>query len=92
MAEKRDSLLQIVNRHILKVNLLSAIDISRIGEDADGHAGAGDVGQLNGTREPLVSLRIIVLEADLQLDGLDEVALFLAVCVCEEFFDGAPHA
>ena len=34
---------------------------------------------LDGTRETLVALRVVVLEADLEFDRLDEVALLLAV-------------
>jgi hypothetical protein len=74
--KKKDALLQIVNRHILKINLLRTIDISRVSDDAYGHPRAGDVRQLDGAREPLVPLRVVVLEADLELDGLDEVAPF----------------
>jgi len=48
-------------------------------ENADGHVGAGNAGQLDGTRETLVTLGIVVLETDLELDGLQEVALLLIV-------------
>ena len=33
------------------------------------------MGQLDGTGESLVSLGVVVLQTDLQLDGLDEVSL-----------------
>ena len=50
-----------------------------ITEDADLHAGAGNVGKLDGTGETLITLGIVVLKSDLELDGLDEIALlFLA--------------
>ena len=39
--------------------------------------GAGAVGQLHGAAETLVLLRVIVLQANLQLDGLSELALLL---------------
>jgi len=35
----------------LELDLLSSIDISGIGENADGHPGSGDVGELDGSRE-----------------------------------------
>ena len=58
----------------------------------DAHVGTGDRRQLDGARETLVTLRVIVLEADLELDGLDKVAPLLAVGGGEEVLDGAPHA
>lgn len=39
------ALLQVVNRLVLKVDLLGAVDVGSIGENADGHAGAGDMGK-----------------------------------------------
>ena len=39
-------------RLTLELDLLSSIDISGIGENADGHPGSGDVGELDGSREP----------------------------------------
>lgn len=47
------------------------------GNVPDGHTRARDGWQLDGTRETLVTLRIIVLEADLEFDGLEEVSLLL---------------
>lgn len=38
------------------------------------------------TRETLVTLRVIVLEADLELDRLQEVALLGLIAVLEEFY------
>ena len=46
---------------------------------------------LDGARETLVTLGVVVLEADLELDRLDEVALLLAVGLGKELFDGASH-
>jgi len=85
-------LLQIVNRHVFKLNLLRTIDVSGIGENANGHARAGDIGELDSSRETLVPLGIVVLQTNLQLDGLNKVALFLAIGFYKEFLDGAPHA
>jgi len=47
---------------------------------------------LDGSRETLVPLRVIVLQTDLKLDCLDEVAFLLAGCLGKHLFDGAPHA
>lgn len=55
--------------------MLGTIDIVLVTQDADGHVGAGHRGQLDGARETLVTLRVIVLETDLELDSLEEVAL-----------------
>jgi len=47
---------------------------------------------LDGSRETLISLRVVVLQTDLELDGLDEIALLLAIGFSKEFLDRAPHA
>lgn len=57
----------------------------------DGHVGTWDLGELDGTRETLVTLRVIVLEADLEFDGLEEVALLLFVGVLEELLYVSTH-
>jgi hypothetical protein len=49
----------------------------------DGHARTRNGGQLDGPRETLVTLRIIVLEADLKFDGFEEVSLLLVEGVIE---------
>lgn len=58
----------------------------------DGHVGAGDGGQLDGTRETLVTLGVIVLQADLKLNGLEEVTLLLVERVVEEVVDILAHS
>jgi len=85
-------LLQVVDGHVLELDLFCAIDIGGIGKNADRHAGAGDIGELHGSGETLVSLGIVVLQADLKFDGLGEVTLFLAVGVSQEIPNGASHA
>lgn len=102
--------LQVVDGHVLEVDLLGAVDVGGVSENADGHAGAGDIGEpstevrttrtthkagldaLDGARETLVSLGVVVLETNLELDGLDKVTLLLAVGIGEELLDRAPHA
>jgi hypothetical protein len=49
--------------------------------------GPGDGRQLDGSAETLVTLRVIVLEADLELDGLEEVTLLGLVGVLKELLD-----
>ena len=44
-------------------------------EHAALEVGAGDGGELEGSRETLLASGVVVLEGDLALDGLDEVAL-----------------
>lgn len=58
-------LLQIVRAHGVDTAVLRAIDIVLVTEDADGHVWARDLRQLDGAGETLVTLRVIVLEADL---------------------------
>lgn len=68
-------LLQVVGGHGVNTAVLGTIDIVLVTQNADGHVGAGHGGQLDGARETLVTLRVIVLEADLELDSLEEVTL-----------------
>ena len=46
---------------------------------------------LDGSTETLVPLRVVVLQPNLELDGLDKIAFLLAVGISQEFLDGAPH-
>ena len=50
----------------------------------DCHARARDAGKLDGAGETLVTLGIIVLEADLKLDGFEKVSLLLIVGIVEQ--------
>ena len=102
-------LLQVVDRHVLEVDLFSTIDIGGISEDTNGHPWPGDIWEsantnqapvcpargihssLDGSREALVSLRVVVFQTDLQFNGLDEVAAFFSRG-SKEFLDRAPHA
>jgi len=85
-------LLQVVNRHVLKLNLFRAINVGRISENADRHARTRDIRELDSTRETLVALRVVVLQPNLKLDRLDKVALLLAVGIGQQLLDGASHA
>ena len=57
----RHALLQVVNGHVLEVDLLGAIDVEGIGENADGHARAGDVGEPACLSVPLRSATSVKL-------------------------------
>lgn len=83
-------LLQVVGGHGVDTTVLGTVEIVLVTEDADGHVGAGDRGQLDGARETLVTLGVIVLQADLELDGLEEVALLGLVGVLQELSDLRP--
>lgn len=58
----------------------------------DGHVGTGNGRQLDGTRETLVTLGVVVLQTDLKLDGLEEVPLLLILRVVEQLLDVLAHS
>ena len=70
-------LLQVLGAHGIDTVVFGAVDVVLVSEHADGHVRARDLGQLDGAAETLVTLRVIVLEADLEFDGLEEVSLLL---------------
>lgn len=58
----------------------------------DAHARARDGRQLDGARETLVTLGVIVLQTDLELNGLEEVTLLLVERVVEKLLDILAHS
>jgi hypothetical protein len=80
-------LLQVIGGHGVNTAVLSTIDIVLITENADAHVWARNLWEADGSGETLVTLRIIVLEADLELNGLEEVALLSLEGVVEELLD-----
>lgn len=68
-------LLEIIGAHGVDTAVLGTINVVLVTEDADGHAGAGDRGELDGARETLVTLGVIVLEADLEPGGWFRVSI-----------------
>jgi hypothetical protein len=53
----------------------------------DGHVGTRNDRETNGAGETLVTLGIIVLDADLEFDGFKEIALLGLERVLEELLD-----
>lgn len=81
---------ELLDQLLVLVKLLQSLDVHRVdadrfrfltvlvvSEDADLHLRARREGELDGPGETLVLLRVVVLEADLELDGLGELALLL---------------
>lgn len=58
----------------------------------DAHVRTGDDRQTDGSGETLVTLGVIVLETDLELDGLEEVSLLRLERVLEELLDVGTHS
>ena len=79
--------LQVISGHGINTEVFRAIEIVLVAEDAEGHIGSGNGGEFDGAAETLVTLGIVVLEADLEFDGLEEVALLLFERVVQEFLD-----
>jgi hypothetical protein len=64
--------------------MLGTIDIVLVTKHTDGHAWTGNLGQLDGTRETLITLGVIVLEADLEFDGCSMVSMRLSKEIAQE--------
>jgi len=59
-------LLEIIGAHGVDTAVLGTVDIVLVTENADAHVRAGNSGQADGARETLVTLGVIVLEANLE--------------------------
>jgi len=68
-------LLQIVGSHAGDALGLGLVAMLLISKNADLELLLGDVTQLDGAGETLVLLGIVVLQTDLEVDGLDELTL-----------------
>lgn len=71
-------LLEVFHGHGGDAGLLGEVFVLEIADDGDIVVGAADVGKAEGTGEALVAGGIVVLEVDLEVDGLGELA-FLAL-------------
>ena len=68
-------LLEVLNTHVVDADAVGLLAMDGVTEHAALEVGAGDGGELEGSRETLLASGVVVLEGDLALDGLDEVAL-----------------
>jgi len=67
-------LLEVVNGHLVNAQLVGLLAVLLVTQDADGGVGLGDDGESEGSGETLVSGGVVVLQSDLELDGLGELA------------------
>jgi hypothetical protein len=65
-------LLQVIDSHVVKTDSLGLVHMGSISQNAHLHLGTRNVGQTDGTRETLISLGIVVLETNLELNGFSE--------------------
>jgi hypothetical protein len=63
-----------------------------VGGVPDAHAGARDDRELDGSGETLVTLGVVVLEANLEFDRLEEVPLLLLEGVVEKLLHIGAHS
>ena len=71
-------LLKIINGLEFHTGTLGLITVESITENTDGHTGTSDVGKLDGTRETLITLGIVVLQTNLEFKGFSELALLFS--------------
>ncbi|KAH3667210.1 hypothetical protein OGAPHI_002859 [Ogataea philodendri] len=84
-------LLQVINRHGIDTKRLSSVDIESITKNTDGHVRSWNLRKLQGTRETLVSLWVVVLKTNLQFNGLQEVSLLGLVRELQDLLDVVSH-
>jgi len=85
-------LLQVVGGHGVDAVVLGSVNVMLVTENADAHARTRHSWQLDGAGETLVTLRVIVLQADLKFDGLEEVSLFLVQRVVKKLLHVLAHS
>ncbi len=68
-------LLEVFDTHVVNSDTVSLLTVSSITKHAALEVGTRDLRKLEGSRETLVTLRIIVLQGDLDFNGLSEVTL-----------------
>jgi hypothetical protein len=77
--------LEVFHVHGRDAGLLGLVLVLEVADDADLVVGAADVGEAEGAGEALVAGGIVVLEVDLEINGLVELAL---LALGEDFLDG----
>ena len=93
MKGKKDAaytLLQVIGRHVLEVDLLCTVDVGGISKNANRHSWPGNTRQLYSSREAFVSLRVVVFQPNLEFHGFDKVAALFSRGG-KELLDRAPH-
>lgn len=80
-------LLQVLNAHGVNSKRLGSVNVEGVSEDAHSHVWTWNLWQLQGTRETLVSLRVVVLQTNLELNGLQEVSLLGLIGVGQDLLD-----
>ena len=83
-------LLKVLDGHVVETDQLRTVNVRSIGENAQRHTGTRDVRKLDGTAETLVTLRVVVLQTNLKLDRLNEVAALL-LGTREDVLDARSH-
>jgi len=78
-------LLEIFHGHGVDTSLLGDVLVLEIANDGNSVVGAADVGETEGAGEALVTGGIVVLEVDLEVNGLEELAL---LALGQDFLDG----
>lgn len=72
-------LLQVISRTEVDPEGLGLVTVNLVTNDADFGVRLGDVGETDGTSETLITLGVVILQTDLEFDGLVEVTLGLLV-------------
>jgi len=80
-------LLQVLDTHVINANAVGLLAVGSVSKHAELEVGPGGSGQLEGPVETLITLGIVVLQADLGLDGLDKIPL-LSLKVLTALGDG----
>jgi hypothetical protein len=78
-------LLEIFHGHGFDTSLLGLVLMLEVADDGDLVVGAADVGEAESAGEALITGGIVVLEVDLEVNGLEELAL---LALGQDFLDG----
>ena len=68
-------LLEVLNTHVVNTDTIGLLTMGSVSENTALQVGAGNGGKLEGSRETFVTDGIVVLQGDLDFDGLSEVTL-----------------
>jgi hypothetical protein len=80
-------LLEVITRGGIDSETLNLVEMLGISDNAELHVGAGNIGELVRTSKTLITLGVVVLKTNLELDGLQEVSL-LGLASLEDILDG----